>query len=632
MLLNGQSRVRPLAALLLAVLTLFIVAACGGVGPPGPEGPQGSPGSAGEPGNQGLQGITGPSGPRGTAGPEGPQGPQGEPGMDGLQGPQGERGLAGAGSVSARDIEFRTVGGAIAWKYVDEPESAWRTLAAIPEPSFVGGSGVAASMLAPASNWEVITVFTIGDRVAGYRPLGVMDGNGAFSLNSSTVRVLTSHRLEADEGHPYSLANNLSLTGSRVSYFDIDKATHRVKAAGVAYDRVVNRAGEPLTVRNTIGDDPGALRRLSSGTYVPQGEFSFIDDIYFTGEEVEGGQLFALDVDEGHLYAVPVAGRGAFANVALIDTGTSTSVGMAISDDRPGAPFKLYIGDKNAVGDGSFLDRNGLAQGTLYVWKTRNGDDNPEQFGQTGDFRQGTLQAIEIFDASMANSPGYDAQGYATQETQDALSFGEDGAGAFHFSRPEDVATNPRNARQIVFASNGNGRDYSSDDWGTVYIFDVAPNTLSANARIVYSGDDSGNGQFPGGADFGLRSPDNVDWAENGLIYVQEDRATVNNVFGRSSAREASVWELNPQTGQLVRIAEINRSFIPVGTEDTEPDDLGNWETSGVLDVTALFNSRFTMLLVNVQAHSMTGDLLGGGNISSELVEGGQMLLLRKLE
>ena len=630
MLLNGPIGVSPLAVLLLAALVLSLAAACGGEGPPGPQGPPGPTGPPGEPGNPGLQGITGPAGPRGAPGPEGPRGLQGEPGVDGLQGPQGEQGPAGAGSASARDIEFRSIGGVISWKYVDELDSAWRTLASIPEPSFAGGSG-AASMIAPASNWEVITVFTVGDRAASYRPPGIMDGNGAFSLNSSTVRVLTNHELEADQGMPYTLANSLSLTGSRISYFDIDKTTHRVKSAGVAYDRIVNRAGEPLTVRNVDGRDSGSLRRLCSSTYVAQGEFSFVDDIYFAGEEVEGGQLFALDVDEGHLYAVPIAGRAAFENVTLIDTGTSTSIGMVIGDDRPGAPLKLYIGDKNAVGDGSFLDRNGLKQGTLYVWKTRNGDDNPDQFGQTGEFRQGTFEAIEIFDASKANTPGYDAQGFATQETQDALSFGEDGAGAFRFSRPEDLATNPRNARQIVFASTGNGEDYRNDDWGTVYIIDVIPNTLSANARIIYSGDDGGDGQFPGGADFGLRSPDNVEWAENGLIYVQEDRATSNNVFGRASAREASVWELNPQTGQLVRIAEINRSFIPVGTEDTEPDDLGNWETSGVLDVTSLFNSRFTMLLVNVQAHSMVGDLLGGRDIDSELVEGGQMLLLRKL-
>ncbi len=635
MLLSRINRMQSLAALLLAALALSLAAgACGEEGAQGPPGPSGQEGAPGERGSQGLQGVAGPEGARG---PQGPQGPQGEPGVAGAPGPRGEQGPPGIdGSASERDIEFTTVGGAIAWKYTDEPSDAWRTLAALPEPSFAPSAGPSLGMLAPSPDWEVITVFTIGDRVNNYRPPGFLDGTGAFSLNSATVRVLTNHELLAEQGVAYTLSNNLSLTGSRISYFDIDKETHRVKASGLAYDRIVNRAGAPLTVRTVDNVDSGPLRLLCSATYIPNGSFGLVDDVYFTGEEVEGGQLFALDVDEGDLYAVPVAGRAAFENVTFIDTGTSTSIGMVISDDRPGAPLKLYIGDKNALGDGSFLDRNGLAKGTLYVWKTRNGDETPNEFGRTGEFRQGTFEEIEIFDAAKANTDGYDAQGYVTQEMQDALAFGSDalgidGVGAFHFSRPEDLATNPRNSRQIVLASTGDGESYPGDDWGSVYIIDVAANTLSANARILYSGDDGGNSQFPGGADFGLRSPDNVAWADDGMVYVQEDRATRVAVFGRSSGREASVWQLNPQTAQLVRIAEVNRSFTPVGTVDTAPDDLGNWETTGVLDVTSLFNSRTTMLLVNIQAHSMQGDLFGGSNISRELVAGGQIVLLRKL-
>ena len=59
-------------------------------------------------------------------------------------------------------------------------------------------------------------------------------------------------------------------------------------------------------------------------------------------------------------------------------------------------------------------------------------------------------------------------------------------------------------------------------------------------------GDDAGDGQFPGGPDFGLRSPDNLDWAEDGYIYIQEDRSTANNVFRGTSGRDASIWQMNP--------------------------------------------------------------------------------------
>ena len=86
---------------------------------------------------------------------------------------------------------------------------------------------------------------------------------------------------------------------------------------------------------------------------------------------------------------------------------------------------------------------------------------------------------------------------------------------------------------------------------------------------------------------------------------------------------------MDPATGQLMRIAEVNRRAIPVGAVDIDPTDLGDWETSGVIDVTGLYGASSTTLLVNVQAHSMRGDLIGRENAATELVQGGQMALLR---
>lgn len=630
------NKLRHLTILLLAASALALATVtCGGEGPQGPPGPPGPEGPAGEDGHQGLQGVAGPTGARGPAGPGGPEGAQGPVGPAGPQGPQGPPGQSGG--AGARDVEFSTEGGSIVWRYVGEDDDAWRFLAAIPDPSFAPPSSSSGlNMLAPSSDWEVIPVFTIGGNAGDYRPPGVMEGTGAFSLDSATIRILLSHNLEAGQGETYTLVNNASLTGSRISYIDIDQETRRVKASGIAYRRIVNRNGDFVTARNIDNEDTGPLRRLSSGTYVARGASGFVDNIYFAGEGVEGGQLFALDVATGELHAVPAVGRAAFKDVTFIDTGTPVSVGMLIADHRPGAPFLFYLGNKNAVGDGSFLDRNGLAEGTLYVWTSNNEDSTPEQFGQTGQSRRGAFTKIAIYDASQEGADGYDAQGYATQEMQDSLAFGDAalgtaGVGAFHFSRPSGLATNPNNNREVALTSTGKGTRYRSDDWGTVYIFQIVANTLTANAEIVYSGDDGGNGQFPGGGDFGLRSPDDAAWAEDGFIYVQEDRATEISVFGADSTREASVWQLNSETGQLVRIAEINRNAVPVGTVDTAPEDLGNWETTGVIDVTSLFESGATMLLVHVQAHSLRGELLGGQNVHRELVEGGQVLLLRRL-
>jgi len=65
--------------------------------------------------------------------------------------------------------------------------------------------------------------------------------------------------------------------------------------------------------------------------------------------------------------------------------------------------------------------------------------------------------------------------------------------------------------------------------------------------------------------------------------------------------------------------------LVPAGTTDSSPDDVGRWETSGILDISELFGKAAgTLLAFDVQAHS-----LGGGVIADKaLIEGGQLLFL----
>jgi hypothetical protein len=113
------------------------------------------------------------------------------------------------------------------------------------------------------------------------------------------------------------------------------------------------------------------------------------------------------------------------------------------------------------------------------------------------------------------------------------------------------------------------------------------------------------------------------------MIYAQEDKSTTpGSLFGGTSGREASVWQVNPETGELHRILEMDRSAVPAGLNDPSSNEIGNWESSGVIDVTDLFPTvhNETLLLLNVEAHSLQGEALGGSNQASDLVEGGQIL------
>ena len=89
------------SSLAIGVVSLVVIAACGGAGSKGDigaAGPQGAQGDRGPAGPQALQGDAGPIGP---SGPQGPQGAMGAQGPLGLQGPQGAPGLAWRGVWSS---------------------------------------------------------------------------------------------------------------------------------------------------------------------------------------------------------------------------------------------------------------------------------------------------------------------------------------------------------------------------------------------------------------------------------------------------------------------------------------------------------------------------------------------------
>ena len=514
------------------------------------------------------------------------------------------------------------------------------------------------------NGYTVDPIFTVGDVIDSYVPLGILDGLGAYKLNSTTVRVLANHEVSNTAGYAYNLANNTSLVGSRVSYFDINKSTLKIVKSGLAYDTIYNRAGEIVDAAADL--EYAGINRLCSAQRIEANQFGagkgLVDTIFFTGEEATGVTEFALDVATNKLWALPWLGRAAWESVTEVDTGTKDQVAFLIGDDRssgringvtftPVAPMLLYVGTKDTTVGASFLDRNGLANGKLYVWVA---DDpaikSPANFSATGSTIGGKFVEIKYYDPTAIkavdgadagtsiqdNELGYDAQGFATQSQQDKLAMD---AGAFRFARPEDLATNPHDGTQVVLASTGNGSSPESDTYGTTYIFDlnfknIKKGDISATVNILYAGDDSGGGvvQSP---DFGLRSPDNLEWADDGFIYLQEDDAVDASIpdnistFGGVSGQEASIFRIDPSASKpastLTRIAQIDRTALPATQTDNAPTDIGNWETSGITDVSKLFDRKPGELFIfDVQAHS-----LRNGNIASQnLVQGGQLSFL----
>ncbi len=537
----------------------------------------------------------------------------------------------------------------------------------------LGGTAITPTLTELASNttqpaqmnglngYSVDPIFTVGEEINNYAPPGILDGLGAFALDEDSIRVFANHELTADVGYTYALANGTELTGARVSFFDINKETLELEDAGLAYDTIINRGGEVVDEASDL--EFVGIQRLCSAQYIEAGQFGdgrgLEDSMFFTGEETFGGTEFVIDPETNTMYAVPWMGRAAWESVTELDTGTTDKVALLIGDDREAAPLLMYVGEKDNSNPEDFLARNGLKDGKLYTWvpdgdiadtptfldedgEEVDPDNAPDPFGfkGTGNSQSGTWVELDYYrpdlagnaldtdeDGSIQDELGYDSLGFATQAQQDQLFID---AGGFQFSRPEDVATNPEDGTVAVLASTGRASRFPVDSWGTTYKIDVdfsaEGEPLTAQLDILYDGDDAGNGQFAG-ADFGLRSPDNLEWADDGQIYIQEDRSF--SEFGLTSGEEASIWQLDPDSGELTRVAQMDRSAVPEGQTDSDPDDIGDWESSGIIDVSTLFGEApGTRFIFDVQAHSLRDGVIA----TEELVQGGQLAFLIKEE
>ena len=532
---------------------------------------------------------------------------------------------------------------------------ALAALISYPAPSAMGQP-----MMSGQNGYEATDILTIGESINGYTPVGILDGLGAYELDEDTVRVLANHELLSFRGTPYDVDDGLggtfSMVGARVSFFDIDKDTRQIVEGGLAYDTIYDANGNIAQDISFLANNfEGFSRFCSSGLSEARqfgDEKGLEDRIYFTGEEdgggfnPVGGAEWALNPDNKTIWHIAAMGRGAWENIAEVCTGSKNTVAFILADDTSpfdadqdeedeAAPLYLYIGEKDSEGD--FLAQNGLRDGKLYVWAANNPNVNdPRDFNSKGS-RKGEWVEIDNSPSgtpSEDGSTGFDEYGYPTQRT---LWTRAEQVGAFQFSRPEDVSTNPNKCREIVLASTGRSSDFDgADRVGTIYTIKTNFKNLKAKVKIIYDGDAD-----PTQA---LRSPDNVDWAEDGYIYIQEDKA-VDDIFepGAVNTTEAGIVKLNPKNGKTERIAIIDRTVVldasladPTLAADNDAGVNGEWESSGILDVSDFFDKDSgSLFLFDVQAHGIDDqtDINPASRINDDdLAEGGQLLFLELLD
>ena len=206
--------------------------------------------------------------------------------------------------------------------------------------------------------------------------------------------------------------------------------------------------------------------------------------------------------------------------------------------------------------------------------------------------------------------------------------------GAMQFTRVEDGDVSPLTGQQVVFNSTGGS---GADLYGSTYVVDLAAafdangllaSGLTTSLKVLVDTD-----KLTGlDRQHGIRSQDNLAWGSDNFIYIQEDKSLSSGTAdGQFGSQEASIWKVDPVTGLANRWAQIDRSATPMayGQTDAAPLDIGNWESSGIIDVSAIYGAAAgAYFLANVQAHSITNGNIGG---SGYLAESGQIDLIQQM-
>lgn len=452
----------------------------------------------------------------------------------------------------------------------------------------------------PGSPYTITPLLSAADRVprtggnGQYQMVGIPDGLGA-TREGARVSLFMNHELgntvlsEPNVGGPRN-------RGAFVSEFKL-AADGSVLSGRRAYDRVYKENAYFGPAAQEGNSTPG-FGRFCSGNLAGE-EVAFDRPVYLTNEESGGSGSFdgrggqSVAIAGGNLYTLPKLGRFNKENsVPMPKTGKRTVI-YSLEDGPAGPESQLwmYVGYKQSKG--SVLSRNGLDNGSLYVFVVDGASSE-------ADFKSGTRKGRWV---RIANADALD---------ENQLEAAADAAGAFGFVRIEDGAASKTDQKKFYFNTTGGTPGVNA--LGRTYELSGNPGnpTQPAKLTVVQNADQI----VAAGGDTAV-SPDNMDTSDRYLM-VNEDGTAESRPVMAQKDRDGSIWRFNLRNDfGRARVAELDppgRDGVPVGP--------GEWETSGTIDASGLYGGD--SWLFDVQAHPPTAAPNPG------VVEDGQLLLMRR--
>ena len=450
-------------------------------------------------------------------------------------------------------------------------------------------------------DYSLLPILSVGDRIprtrnAGelFQMIGIPDGLGAYPNPDGTLTLHMNQELvNVTRSEP--IVGAPLYRGAFVSRLILGQDAS-VLSGDVAYDTVYveNTLVGPTA---TLSNSTPAFSRFCSGSLAWK-EAGFDRPIYFAGEEMGGTNTFdgrggsAVAIFDNALWTLPKAGHLAWENaVPRPDRGQDTVLICLEDGDIGNCQLYMYVGRKDRSPGAGPLRRNGLDNGSLYVFV-------PSSTTQTNEasFTDGSVLGRWVVVTG------------AESMTDVQLEAASDAVGAFAFDRIEDGSFRSGHPNEFYFDTTGGS---ASNTLGRLYRLSLNPRDPLGPARVtlLFNADRV----LAAGGDIAV-SPDNIGVSDE-YIMVQEDGTAESRVAMAAKGRKGNIWRLGLRGGAADNVAElltVGRDGIPTGP--------GVWETSGIISTSSFFGRD--SWLFDVQAHSPTRAPL------PNTVEDGQLLLM----
>ncbi len=463
---------------------------------------------------------------------------------------------------------------------------------------------------------------------------GIPDGTGVFETEDAYY-VFVNHELSAeseiDTGTPEApdvqivpVVSDISSTvegqiqGARVSLFQFDKGWNAVGGQNLI-DTAVDSTGEYVldttsgayvnSAGETLGD-VGAFSRFCSAYLA---EYGFEGGpTFFTGEESDStSRAWAITTD-GTAIALDGLGRYSKENVVAASEYRADNADQTVilsTEDYGDGEVYMYVGEQTAN------DPNGFENGDLYALRVDGFD-----FETIPEGGQNSATWTKVPDRIALDVTGEVLSNYVNSEGRST-----------DFERLEDLAEDPNNPGSFYFATTGTedrvGGDVE-DDEDDATTADEAVNPYGKLYRFSLNADDP-TGEISdfelvleGGPGTGV-SYDNIDVDSNGNVLIQEDETAFGGDVLEAENRDAQIWSYDTASDTVKPIFELDENAAGSQFNDVEGPALGEWESSGIIELDPNALPGESSYLFDVQAHTIEDPAFLNGNY----VQGGQLLL-----